>query len=68
MTIDSDGNLWVAVFGGSRVLKLDGHKSETLLDTVNIQTEQVGIFWVVKNFVQGDFTGNFCGFRGTKFG
>ncbi|KAJ3654204.1 hypothetical protein Zmor_013408 [Zophobas morio] len=41
MTIDSDGNLWVAVFGGSRVLKLDGHKSETLLDTVNIQTEQV---------------------------
>ena len=44
MTIDSDGNLWVAVVGASRVVKVDGSKSETLLDTVNIPTEQVGIF------------------------
>jgi gluconolactonase len=41
MTIDSDGNLWVAVFGGSRVLKVDGSKSETLLDTIDIPAEQV---------------------------
>jgi gluconolactonase len=41
MTIDSDGNLWVAVFGGGRVLKVDGSKSETLLDTIEIPAEQV---------------------------
>jgi gluconolactonase len=41
MTIDSVGNLWVAVFGGGRVLKLDGSKSETLLDTIDIPAEQV---------------------------
>jgi gluconolactonase len=41
MTIDSDGNLWVAVFGGGRVLKVDGSKSETLLDTIDIPAEQV---------------------------
>ena len=41
MAIDTDGNLWVAVFGGSRVLKVDGNKRETLLDTINIPAEQV---------------------------
>ncbi|EFA03134.2 regucalcin [Tribolium castaneum] len=41
MTIDTDGNLWVAVFGGNRVLKIDGNKSETLLDTINMPAEQV---------------------------
>ena len=44
MTIDTDGNLWVAVFQGSRVLKIDGNKCETLLDTINIPTEQVLFF------------------------
>jgi gluconolactonase len=41
MTIDTDGNLWVAVFGGGRVLKVDGSKSETLLDIIDIPAEQV---------------------------
>ncbi|EFA03135.1 regucalcin [Tribolium castaneum] len=41
MTIDTDGNLWVAVFMGSRVIKIDGHTAETLLDTVEIPAQQV---------------------------
>ncbi|XP_044258190.1 regucalcin-like [Tribolium madens] len=41
MTIDTDGNLWVAIFGGSRVLKIDGNNSETLLETINMPAEQV---------------------------
>ncbi|XP_018335136.1 regucalcin-like, partial [Agrilus planipennis] len=36
MTIDSDGNLWVAVFLGSRVIKIDPRKPETLLETIKI--------------------------------
>ncbi|XP_018333443.1 regucalcin-like isoform X2 [Agrilus planipennis] len=41
MTIDSDGNLWVAVFLGSRVIKIDPRKPETLLDTVTLPALQV---------------------------
>lgn len=41
MTIDADGNLWVAVFSGSCVIKIDGHKAETLLDTVKLPATQV---------------------------
>lgn len=44
MTIDADGNLWVAVFGGSRVIKIDWHKPETLLDTVELPALQVNFF------------------------
>jgi len=41
MTIDTEGNLWVAIFGGSRVVKIDGKKPETLLETVDLPAEQV---------------------------
>jgi len=41
MTIDTDGNLWVANFPGGRVLKIDGRKPETLLETISMPTPQV---------------------------
>lgn len=39
--IDTDGNLWVAVFNGYRVIKIDPRKPETLLDTIRIPAKQV---------------------------
>ncbi|XP_060518780.1 regucalcin-like [Cylas formicarius] len=36
MTIDTDGNLWVAVFNSNSVLKIDPRTPETLLETVKI--------------------------------
>ncbi|CAH1118002.1 unnamed protein product [Phaedon cochleariae] len=41
MTIDTDGNLWVAVFNGSKVIKIDPRKPETLLQTIPIPAKQV---------------------------
>jgi sugar lactone lactonase YvrE len=67
MTIDSDGNLWVAVFGGSRVLKVDGSKSETLLDTIDIPAEQViALDCSVKKVLQY-LSGYFCSVWGQEF-
>jgi hypothetical protein len=67
MTIDSDGNLWVAVFGGGRVLKVDGSKSETLLDTIEIPAEQViALDCSTKNLLKC-LLGNFCSVRGEEF-
>ncbi|CAD0201975.1 unnamed protein product [Chrysodeixis includens] len=40
MTIDTDGNLWVAVFWGSNILKIDPRKNK-LLQTIPIPTSQV---------------------------
>ncbi|CAD0201980.1 unnamed protein product [Chrysodeixis includens] len=40
MTIDTDGNLWVAVFLGSSVLKIDPRKKK-LLDTIEMPVPQV---------------------------
>ncbi|XP_026736792.1 regucalcin-like [Trichoplusia ni] len=40
MTIDTDGNLWVAVFGGSNVLKIDPRKKK-LLETIDMPVPQV---------------------------
>lgn len=40
MTIDTDGNLWIAIFNGSRVIKIDPRKPETLLDTIPIPAKQ----------------------------
>jgi len=39
--IDADGNLWVAVFNGSRVIKIDPRKPETLLGSIEIPAKQV---------------------------
>lgn len=41
MTIDTDGNIWVAVFGASSVLKIDPMKPETLLETITLPSKQV---------------------------
>lgn len=40
MTIDADGNLWVAVFNGARLLKINPNTSE-LLDTIYFPAKQV---------------------------
>jgi len=41
MTIDTNGNLFVANFGGGRVLKIDGKKPETLLETINLPAVEI---------------------------
>lgn len=41
MTIDTDGNLWVAVFNGYKVIKIDPKKPDTLLATIPIPAKQV---------------------------
>ncbi|KRT79684.1 hypothetical protein AMK59_7555 [Oryctes borbonicus] len=40
-TIDTDGNLWVAIFNGSRVIKIDPRRQNALLQTVEIPAKQV---------------------------
>lgn len=40
MTMDSDGNLWVAVFNGARILHVNP-RNGTLLNTINFPTKQV---------------------------
>ncbi|KAB0798137.1 hypothetical protein PPYR_09130 [Photinus pyralis] len=40
MTIDSDGNLWVAVFSGARLLKVNPNTSE-LLTTIHFPAQQI---------------------------
>lgn len=40
MTIDSDGNLWVAVFSGARLLKINPNTSE-LLTTIQFPAQQI---------------------------
>lgn len=41
MAIDTDGNLWVAIFNGYRVIKIDPRKPETLLQTIDLPAKQV---------------------------
>ncbi|XP_057653066.1 regucalcin-like isoform X1 [Diorhabda carinulata] len=41
MAIDTDGNLWVAVFNGYKVIKIDPRKPETLLTSIPIPAKQV---------------------------
>jgi len=41
MTIDTNGNLWVAVFGASRVINIDPRKPETLLWDIKLPAEQI---------------------------
>ncbi|CAH0587175.1 unnamed protein product [Chrysodeixis includens] len=40
MTIDTDGNLWIALFGGHHVVKVDP-RTGTLLDKIEIPVKQV---------------------------
>ncbi|XP_019870746.2 uncharacterized protein LOC109599228 [Aethina tumida] len=40
MTIDTDGNLWIAIFNGYRVIQIDPRKPETLLQTIPIPAKQ----------------------------
>ncbi|KAJ8918476.1 hypothetical protein NQ315_008173 [Exocentrus adspersus] len=41
MTIDTNGNLWAAVFNQSRVIKVDPRKPQTIADFVEIPTKQI---------------------------
>lgn len=41
ITIDADGNLWMAIFNGYKVIKFDPRKPETLLQTIDIPAKQV---------------------------
>lgn len=41
MTIDTDGNLWVAIFDGSCVIKIDPRQPETLLQKIQVPAKQV---------------------------
>lgn len=46
MTIDKDGNLWIAIFNGYKVIKIDPRKPETLLQTIKIPAKQVtSVVW-----------------------
>ncbi|KAL1514287.1 hypothetical protein ABEB36_003568 [Hypothenemus hampei] len=50
ITIDEDGNLWVAIFNGYRVIQIDPTKPETLLQTIDIPAKQVtSVVWGGKN-------------------
>jgi len=40
MTIDIDGNLWIAVFDGSKVIKVDPRKGKKI-DQINFPTKNV---------------------------
>lgn len=44
MTIDSDGNLWIACFGGSKIIQIDPTKPNTLLKTIDMPVKQVRIY------------------------
>lgn len=46
-TIDTDGNLWVAVFNGGCVIKIDPRKPETLLETIVLPAKQVQRFVLI---------------------
>lgn len=41
MTIDTDGNLWIASFGGSKIIKIDPRKPNTLLQVIQMPVAQV---------------------------
>lgn len=41
MTIDSDGNLWIALFFASKVIKIDPRRPETLLETIDFPAKYV---------------------------
>lgn len=41
MTIDSEGNLWVALFLGKHVVRVDPRRPETLLEKVEVPAELV---------------------------
>ncbi|KAK9869821.1 hypothetical protein WA026_003550 [Henosepilachna vigintioctopunctata] len=41
MTIDDDDNLWIAVFRGSKIIKISTSVPENILDTINLPAKQV---------------------------
>lgn len=47
MTIDTDGHLWIALFGGDGVIKIDSQKPETLLETIKLPAHQVRNKWQI---------------------
>lgn len=43
MTIDEDGNLWIAMCYGSKVIKIDPRKPNTLLQVIEFPAKYVSI-------------------------
>ncbi|XP_050501744.1 regucalcin-like isoform X3 [Diabrotica virgifera virgifera] len=41
MTLDADGNIWLAVFGSSKVYQIDASKPETVLRVVELPAAQI---------------------------
>ncbi|XP_066159018.1 regucalcin-like [Euwallacea fornicatus] len=41
MTLDTDGNIWVAVFGQKKIVKINPNKPEIILQTIEIPVKQV---------------------------
>ncbi|XP_017785355.1 PREDICTED: uncharacterized protein LOC108568659 [Nicrophorus vespilloides] len=64
MTIDSDGNLWVAIFNGFQLIQIDPSKPETLLKSIKLPAKQVtSVAWGGANLdelyvTSGKFTVN----------
>lgn len=50
MTIDTDGNLWVAVFDGGRVLHVDPRTGK-LLSTIEVPAKQVRYIVIIITFI-----------------
>lgn len=46
LTIDSKGNLWIAVFGVSKVINIDPRKPDTLLGSLNFPAKYVSIYLI----------------------
>lgn len=44
LTIDTNGNLWVALFGGNGFIKIDPRNPQTLLDRIGMPSYEVLIY------------------------
>lgn len=56
MTIDTDGNLWVALFKNSKVIKIDPRKPETLLQTLEFPAKYVSFYFSVNKYFRRQST------------
>lgn len=46
LTIDANGNLWVALFGGNGFIKIDPRSPQTVLDRIQMPAYEVNTFTV----------------------
>ncbi|KAJ8973400.1 hypothetical protein NQ317_006466 [Molorchus minor] len=57
MAVDYEGNLWVAVFNGSKVIKIDPRKPEAVVKTIQIPTKQIKMAPKVEKVIDNANTG-----------